>query len=439
LDVTGSVDSTFADGDQGYIGARVEALEYFDGTIDEIAIFNRSLSPEEIEQLYNNGIGRPIDSSWFNTTGLIGLWHFDLDGNDNSTTAYDSSGNGNNGTINEAWHTDGKIVPNAEANNVIWFATQENITAGGSDSNYYLYYGNPAAGAPKANGSEVYLFYDDFEDGVFTDKWTAFTGSPIESGGYITLGQDVAIYVNLSNYGLNLGEGFKINFKGWLDLGYQKERFAGAVVYKGIPVLGGDLVDTAPRSNFVWYAYDATGSPRMEAYLDSIHNSFYLKQPITIQQWHDFAITRFPNGTWQGEFDGEKTIVTTWTSTNEVAYYLTFGDWEDAQWGGWHRIDDVKVRKYISPEPTAGLLDEEALEAVERVNITIISPYKTYNITFIGSLPPGEKIIIYGSGFSPNGTVIGRMPVVLPGKSIVLRFGTDFSWTIRYYEFWEVI
>jgi hypothetical protein len=71
------------------------------------------------------------------------------------------------------------------------------------------------------------------------------------------------------------------------------------------------------------------------------------------------------------------------------------------------------------------------------VNITIISPYKTYNITFIGSLPPGEKIIIYGSGFSPNGTVEGVMPRILPGKSMRLRFG-NFNYTLRYYVFWEV-
>jgi hypothetical protein len=60
-----------------------------------------------------------------------------------------------------------------------------------------------------------------------------------------------------------------------------------------------------------------------------------------------------------------------------------------------------------------------------------------YNITFIGELMKGEKIIIYGSGFSPNGTVEGVMPRIFPGKSMRLRFG-NFNYTLIYYIFWEV-
>jgi hypothetical protein len=52
-------------------------------------------------------------------------------------------------------------------------------------------------------------------------------------------------------------------------------------------------------------------------------------------------------------------------------------------------------------------------------------------------LAEGEKIIIYGSGFSPNGTVEGVMPRILPGKSMRLRFG-NFNYTLIYYVFWEV-
>jgi hypothetical protein len=60
-----------------------------------------------------------------------------------------------------------------------------------------------------------------------------------------------------------------------------------------------------------------------------------------------------------------------------------------------------------------------------------------YNITFIGGLAEGEKIIIYGSGFSPNGTVEGIMSRILPGRSMRLRFG-NFNYTLIYYIFWEV-
>ena len=65
---------------------------YTDGMIDEVAIWNRALTSNEILQHYNNGNGIEItpDSS------TIGLWHFD-DGT--GTTALDSSGNNNDGTL----------------------------------------------------------------------------------------------------------------------------------------------------------------------------------------------------------------------------------------------------------------------------------------------------------------------------------------------------
>jgi hypothetical protein len=45
----------------------------------------------------------------------------------------------------------------------IWFPLQANISASGSDSNYYIYYNNPSAGSPPQNRSEIYLVWDDFE------------------------------------------------------------------------------------------------------------------------------------------------------------------------------------------------------------------------------------------------------------------------------------
>jgi nitrogen fixation-related uncharacterized protein len=44
----------------------------------------------------------------------------------------------------------------------VWFETQATIPVNASDNNYYLYYGNPNAGNPPANESNVYLWFDDF-------------------------------------------------------------------------------------------------------------------------------------------------------------------------------------------------------------------------------------------------------------------------------------
>jgi hypothetical protein len=56
----------------------------------------------------------------------------------------------------------------------VWFALQRAIPAGGSDTGYALYYGNAAAGAPPSNGMNVFVFYENWENGV--NHWTSAGG-----------------------------------------------------------------------------------------------------------------------------------------------------------------------------------------------------------------------------------------------------------------------
>ena len=66
---------------------------YFKGQIDDIAIYNRALTEQEIAGLYTE---KPIAQnipSYVPTNGLVGYWPFNGNAND-------ESGNGNNGTVN---------------------------------------------------------------------------------------------------------------------------------------------------------------------------------------------------------------------------------------------------------------------------------------------------------------------------------------------------
>lgn len=78
------------------------AHQYFNGSLDDIRVYNRAVSASEVKLLY--GLGTQTVNASRNTTsgsldsGLVGLWSFD--GKDMSgTTAYDRSGSGNNGTL----------------------------------------------------------------------------------------------------------------------------------------------------------------------------------------------------------------------------------------------------------------------------------------------------------------------------------------------------
>jgi hypothetical protein len=70
------------------------------GIIDDVRIYNRPLTETEIKELYNLYDGSDVVTP---KKGLVGYWKFD---EGSGTTAYDSSGYGNDGTIQGATRVD---------------------------------------------------------------------------------------------------------------------------------------------------------------------------------------------------------------------------------------------------------------------------------------------------------------------------------------------
>ena len=87
--------------------------QYFNGKIDDVRVYGRALSAPEVSTLYSSSVQKIIGETNLSVnsanSGLIGYWSFD--GPDlNSTTAFDRSGQGNNGTlINGPTPTIGKL------------------------------------------------------------------------------------------------------------------------------------------------------------------------------------------------------------------------------------------------------------------------------------------------------------------------------------------
>jgi hypothetical protein len=67
----------------------------FDGSIDDIGIWNRALTQQEITNLYTSTVPVSCLPAYVPTSGLVGYWPF-------CGNANDESGNGNNGTVNGA-------------------------------------------------------------------------------------------------------------------------------------------------------------------------------------------------------------------------------------------------------------------------------------------------------------------------------------------------
>jgi hypothetical protein len=74
---------------------------YYKGTIDDVRVYNRALSAQEILALSKTGLGKSVSSAVLSGTklgaagGLVGHWTFD--GADVTDKVYDRSGNSNNG------------------------------------------------------------------------------------------------------------------------------------------------------------------------------------------------------------------------------------------------------------------------------------------------------------------------------------------------------
>lgn len=81
------------DGSNLQIGTQWSFASDYNGILDEIAFFNRVITPTERATQYAGGTGKSWDST---TTGLIMLLRFD-DGE--GTNASDATGNGHNGTL----------------------------------------------------------------------------------------------------------------------------------------------------------------------------------------------------------------------------------------------------------------------------------------------------------------------------------------------------
>ena len=132
--VNGKLENSFVDrttssfARRAKIGGDVYDDEFFHGSIDDVAIFNRPLSAEEIQQLYQNP-----GSLRGNEAGLVGYWSFD---NDEGELVKDASPYGNHGALG---HESGHSAPEpAEPEPPADGECRPELTEGASGYGYYF-------------------------------------------------------------------------------------------------------------------------------------------------------------------------------------------------------------------------------------------------------------------------------------------------------------
>ena len=117
-----------------------------------------------------NGYSAQITA--LNTAALVGAGKMRADCNDLRVARF---------AANTWTELDRQVLNCNTANTTVWLKLRADIAANGTDASYTLFYGNATAGAPPANLSNVYLFYDDFEADTVGQPpagWTVQSGGP---------------------------------------------------------------------------------------------------------------------------------------------------------------------------------------------------------------------------------------------------------------------
>ncbi|MBI2865230.1 MAG: hypothetical protein HYX94_11775, partial [Chloroflexi bacterium] len=77
--------------------------------------------------------------------------------------------------------------------------TQADIAASGQDANYDLYYGDPTAASPPAEGKKVYSYFNEFsvDRATASDTWARLSLAPPDYAGRTTMSRSTAVRYSL--------------------------------------------------------------------------------------------------------------------------------------------------------------------------------------------------------------------------------------------------
>ncbi len=231
---------------------------------------------------------------------------------------------------------------------VVWVEV-DSIPASPGTSNIYIYYGNPSA-TSASNGIATFVFFDDFEDGDYTNNpiWTVETGtfsvqseildsktskrlysssqgSTIKSTS--TLAQNGAWEWDYYNQGRDsYGNALQQGRNYFIYLDANNYAYAGA--YSGyflqVVIGGASVVRSDSGSNTI-----ATGILHYKVTRSGNTWTFYVND----------------NQKYQGTISGL-------TSSALTKYYVSASGGNSGSYP--NRIDNLRYRNYISPEPTWG-------------------------------------------------------------------------------------
>ncbi|RME53525.1 DUF2341 domain-containing protein [Candidatus Woesearchaeota archaeon] len=267
------------------------------------------------------------------------------------------------------------------ATSTFWFKLQEDIPATSSDQHYYVYYGNPSVGPGPENYSNVYFFYDDFEDGDI-NGWQNYSSGVVQ---HTTTGGDNVILKTASN-DPNGGyrtfpstiDDFEVtfNFNRPNENGGAQSRYA--ISNSAFSGYGFRITDVNPSGTFAIEERNAGSSAGDIASTSTTYfnlNTWYHIRHRKLGSTHNITVFNSTGGYLDSLEASDLTV------TSGFDRFVIHGGYE-------YYTDDIIVRHLVTNEPTASTLGEESRDSAVQG-----SWFPQFNITTNDSTPIGVYTI----------------------------------------------
>lgn len=198
----------------------------------------------------------------------------------------------------------------------------------------YLYYGNSSA-TSASNGDNTFIFFDDFSNGSYTDKWQVITGTWTESSG--------ALSVSSYNTPANIKLINDITLTDYvLDLRARKT--------------GGNeafLVTFRVGSMLPWWNLGGSGDTRSD--VEGIDGTTVIPQNFATGTWYDIRVKVNKSNDRYIGYVGANTPVQQWDVTDTSVGQSGNQNSDKMALGTWNTQVDYsayRVRQFVATEPT---------------------------------------------------------------------------------------
>src|SRR3989338_2686482 len=245
----------------------------------------------------------------------------------------------------------------------IHFKVPFNISSSSSNDSLYVYYNNSNAASPPANGSLVYLLYDDFEDGIISGQLsvvTAGTGvSVTEIKGKLNVSGTTNAGNQFDTFGINTNSSFNgINNSFLFGPNiYVESAFS---IIRSTSGIQQNWKASFGFSSEIMINSESSTNKRVQYYSGGWIDIADSGLDATTFASQNVSQRKLGNGTAHHLENGILKATRTGLATSAVNLSFTFGPDVTNGAGPFDvSYDNIMVRKYVTPEPTTSLWAEE--------------------------------------------------------------------------------